>query len=100
MRIHDQNLTGPSVNDAGKTQETQRTTGTSPASSRAAGGHGDRVEFSNALGTLSRAIASDDSSRADRVQQLAAGYASGNYRPDLAATSHGIIADAFAAGGR
>src|SRR5947208_27066 len=100
MRVYDQNLTGPSIDQAGKAQETQRTAGS--GSSRAAGTSGseDRVEFSNTLETLSRVIGADDASRAERVDQLAAQYAAGAYQPDSPATSRGMMAEAFAAGGR
>jgi anti-sigma28 factor (negative regulator of flagellin synthesis) len=53
------------------------------------------VEFSHTLGRLSRAIASDESNRSGRVDELAAQYASGSYSVDPAAIGHGIITDAL-----
>src|SRR5215467_10540159 len=96
MRIYDQNLTGPAVNETGRSHETQRTTGSGSGGASATSGTGDRVEFSDTLGRLSRAIASDESNRAGRVDQLTAQYASGNYALDPAAISHGIVSDALA----
>ena len=100
MRIHDHNPTGPSVNETGKSHETSRTSGTGSLFTGSTGGGEDRVEFSNALGTLSRALASDDSNRSDRVSQLAAQFGGGSYQPNFAGASQGIVEDALVAGGR
>jgi len=61
-------------------------------------GSNDRVEFSGTLSRLSRTLTTFESSRASRVQALAANYQSGSYRPNAAATSKGLIADAMSAG--
>ena len=60
-------------------------------------GSNDRVEFSGTLSRLSRTLTTFESSRASRVQALAANYQSGSYRPNAAATSKGLIADAMSA---
>ena len=98
MRIHDQSPTCATGAEAARAQGTQRSGQTSaPASSRNAPS-GDRVEFSNTLGSLARAISTDSAGRANRVQALASLYQSGSYRADSAATSRAMVADAIGAG--
>jgi hypothetical protein len=98
MRICDQNLTGATGAEAARAQETQRSGQTgAPASSRNAP-YGDRVEFSSTLGSLARAISTDSSGRANRVQALASVYQSGSYKADSAGTSRAMVSDALSAG--
>src|SRR4051812_46934306 len=88
MRINDRNLTGAAAAEAGRTQKVDRF---ESGSSRATAGlGGDRVELSGALGNLSKAMASYETGRSNKVHALAAQYQSGNYRPDSAATSRGM----------
>ena len=70
----------------------------SRSSSTSIGGSGDRVEFSGALGRLSKALSAFQSDRVSRVQALADQYRDGKYRVDSAATSHAMISDMLAAG--
>ncbi len=101
MKIYDRNLTGTSASETGQAQETQslNRTGKSTSHTRqGVDGSNDRVEFSGTLGQLSRALTSFESSRAQRVQALAADYRNGNYKPDSAATSKGLVTDAMSAG--
>lgn len=100
MRIYDGNLSG--AGDAGRAAETQRTdrTSGSRAGGASAPSNGDRVELSNTLGSLSRALSSHSSGRAARVRELTAQVASGQYRPDSKATSRGMVSDAVAGGQR
>jgi hypothetical protein len=95
MRVNDQNLTGVNTGAAAGTHETQRA-GRTPPGSTAGTAHGDRVELSGAVGTISRAMSADSGGRAARVRELAAQYHSGGYRPDAAATSRAMISDALA----
>jgi len=101
MRIYDVNLTGASGAEAARTQETQRTESAGSAGKSGASGSSgsDRVEFSSSLGNLSRIVASEGADRAARVQQLAALYQSGNYRPNSAATSRAMVGEALASAG-
>ena len=100
MKVYDNNLSGTSAAPTGRAQETQKTgsenarTGSVKPGSKSE----DRVEFSSTLGSLSRAMAADGSSRANRVQALAAQYQSGNYRPDFLATSRGMVSEALSEG--
>jgi len=98
MKVYDQSLTGAAPSNSTRTQETQRTErGETARSGSSKNSSGDRVELSGALGTLARAMASSDSSRAGKVQSLAGQYQNGAYRPDSAATSRGMVSDALAA---
>ena len=99
MKIYDRNLTGTSASDTGQAQEAQslsRTGKTTPTRGSLDGSN-DRVEFSGTLGQLSRALAAFESSRATRIQTLTADYRNGNYKPDSAATSKRLVAEARSA---
>ena|ERR1035438_6125853 len=98
MKIYDRNLTGTSASESGRAQELQKTNASGSAKSGQSGSaSNDSVEFSGALGTLSRLLAGSDSSRAARVQSLAAQYQSGSYRPDAMATSQSMITESLSA---
>jgi anti-sigma28 factor (negative regulator of flagellin synthesis) len=101
MKIYDRNLTGTSASETGQAQEAQnlsRTGKTNSHTRSGVDGSNDRVEFSGTLSQLSRALTAFESSRAKRVQALTADYRSGNYKPDSAATSKGLVAEAMSAG--
>jgi len=101
MKVYESNLTGTSAAQTGHTQETQKLDRSeNPRTGAAGAGSEDRVEFSNTLGRLSKAMAADGSSRANHVQALAAQYQSGNYRPDSLATSRGMVSEALGAGSK
>ena len=90
MKVYDRGLTPA---ETGHTQDVQKLGNNSAGKSATKGADtsGDRVEFSGTLGRLSRTLSTYDTSRANRVQSLAAQYQSGNYHPDSAATSRGMI---------
>jgi Anti-sigma-28 factor, FlgM len=100
MRINDRNLTGTSASETGRAQETKDLgrVGTGRSNTGGVDGSNDRVEFSGTMSRLSRALTTLESSRTSRVQALAANYQSGSYRPNSAATSKGLVADAMSAG--
>jgi hypothetical protein len=98
MKIYDNNLTGTSASESARAQELQKAGGSGSAKSGKTGSTaGDSVEFSGALGTLSRLLSSSDNSRAARVQSLAAQYQSGKYQPDSMATSQSMITESLGA---
>jgi hypothetical protein len=101
MKIYDRNLTGTSAAETGRAQEAKNLsragTDTSPTRGGVDGSN-DRVEFSGTMGRLSRALATFESSRANRVKALAVEYQSGKYQPDPAATSKGLVSEALSAG--
>jgi hypothetical protein len=100
MKIFDRSLTGTSASETGRAQETQSVgrAGTGKSPTRGVDGSNDRVEFSGSLSRLSQTLNTFESTRATRVQGLAAEYRSGNYKPNSAATSKGLVADAMNAG--
>ncbi|MGO9232103.1 MAG: flagellar biosynthesis anti-sigma factor FlgM [Bryobacteraceae bacterium] len=98
MKVVDRNLSSGSAVEAGRTQETQRTSSTTGSAATAQPSNGDRVEFSNTLGSLARAMTAFSASHASKVQSLAAQYQSGSYHPDSAATSRAMVAHALTPG--
>jgi len=99
MRVNDGSLAG-TTGESGRAEETQRTDRAAGARTGGSGAAGttDRVELSDALGSLSRALSSYGSGRAARVEQLAAQYRSGQYQADALATSRGLVAEALGSG--
>lgn len=96
MKVYDRGLTAA---ETGQTQDVQKlTNGSGKSATRGSDTSGDRVEFSGNLGRLSRTLSTYDTSRASRVQSLAAQYQSGNYVPDSSATSRGMLDDALSSG--
>jgi anti-sigma28 factor (negative regulator of flagellin synthesis) len=101
MKVYDQNLTGTSVAESGRSQEAQRTGRTgSQAAGTTASGSDDHIELSDTLNSLSRAMSSYSGSRGAKVQALATQYRSGTYHGDSLATSRGMVTEALAAEGR
>ena len=100
MRIHDLNLTGASAAETGQAQKTQNLNrpGSDTSRTRAGDGNNDSVVFSGTMSRLSRSLATFESTRANRVQALAAEYQSGKYKPDPVATSKGLVSEALSAG--
>lgn len=99
MKVHDLNLTGTSgaeVARAAGAAETPPASGTGRAQGRA--GDADRVDFSGALGSIARAVATDGQGRTARVAELTAQYRAGNYHADAAATSRSMVAEMLASG--
>lgn len=99
MKIYDQNISGASASQTGRAQEAQNASraGGNKSEGSKAGASGDQVEFSGTLSRLSRTIGTFETGRAERVQQLAAQYQAGAYRPDPAGTSRGMISEALSA---
>ncbi len=97
MKVYDRGLTPA---ETGQTQDVQKLNNSSSGKStnRGADPSGDRVEFSGSLGRLSRTISTYDSGRANHIASLAAQYQSGNYLPNSAATSQGMVSEALGAG--
>jgi anti-sigma28 factor (negative regulator of flagellin synthesis) len=99
MKIYDRSLTGaapPETSKAGEAQKLDQASGGKSAGTSGAGG--DRVELSGTLNRLSQTLSSFGNARASKVQQLAAQYQSGNYRPDSAATGRAMVSEALVAG--
>jgi anti-sigma28 factor (negative regulator of flagellin synthesis) len=91
MRVNNQNATGSAAVETGRTQDTQ-TSGRGSAGS--ADSNSDTVEFSSALGGLSRAVSTESAQRSSRVQAVATAYQNGTYRADPRAISRAMISEA------
>ena len=100
MKVYDVNLTGPSASESGRAQETQKADRGSNSRPSTANSSSDRVELSETLARISRAVSSYSADRANKVQALAGQYQSGNYRPDSVKTSQGMVAEALGSGTR
>jgi len=94
MRVSNHDLSGLGAAGTDGAQGTPRSGG-SGSSSANGGGGGDRIDFSSALGSLSRALSSFGASRSGAVQGLMAQYQSGSYAVDGPAVSRGLIAEAM-----
>ncbi len=99
MRIYDSSLAGAAGQEASRVRESQNgvSSGASQVSATASNPN-DHVELSNTLGALGRAVSSDQTSRAARIQALASQVQSGTYQPDAQAISRGMISEALAGG--
>ncbi len=99
MRVYERDLAGSAPSESGRSSDTQkldRGSGTAPALS--GGSSGDRVELSSGLASVSRALASENSDRANKVLQLATQFQDGSYEPSSLAISQGLVAEALTAG--
>jgi anti-sigma28 factor (negative regulator of flagellin synthesis) len=97
MRVNNGNTAGATA-ETGGTQNVQKSGQSGGAASGGLDPNSDSVEFSSALGRLSRAVANDSAQRQNRVQTVAATYQSGRYQPDSMAISRAMIADSANAG--
>ena len=98
MKVHDSNLNNAAAAQTGGAQEVHGAGRSAGTRSAGAGSGSDRVELSDTLGALSRALAAHRSERAARVHELAAQHQRSEYRPDSAATSRALVSDAMGAG--
>ena len=97
MRIYDSSVSGSSGQESSRVRESQSSTGSSSAQASGTASSGeDRVDFSNTIGALARAAASDQTSHASRIQALAEQVQNGTYQPNSQAISRGMISEALA----
>jgi anti-sigma28 factor (negative regulator of flagellin synthesis) len=101
MKVYDRNLTGAAAAGSTRTQDTQKVesspSGGAQSSSRSSAG--DQVELSGTLGRLSEALSTQGTQRTAKVAALAAAYRSGNYQPNAAGASKGLVSEALSAAG-
>ena len=97
MRIDDRNLNGAAGLQTGRTPDTHAAErpGSTSESLVSESRSGDRVEISGTAGLVSQALIAGSVERAQRIQQLAADYRSGNYKPNSMVTSQAILQDAL-----
>jgi anti-sigma28 factor (negative regulator of flagellin synthesis) len=98
MKVVDRDLNSGSAVESGRTQEAQRASSTTGSTAATQTNNGDRVEFSNTLGSLARAMSAFATNNASNVQALSVQYQNGTYRVDSQATSRAMVAQALSAG--
>jgi hypothetical protein len=101
IKVYDRNLTGAAAGSSARTENTQKTESSPSSGSQSSGrsNAGDQVEFSGTLGRLSQALSNQGTQRAAKVAALAAAYKSGNYVPNAAGASKGLVSEGLSAGG-
>jgi len=100
MRVYNSNISGGTAAGADRAQEARGTEAAAGKTANSSNPANDRVELSQALGSLAKAMSAESSSRASRVSALAAQYQSGAYQPNSHATSKSMIHEALAGGGQ
>ncbi len=90
-------LTGIGGPESTATQDVQKA-GRSETAGAQSSPTSDRVELSSGLGRLAQTISNYGANRAAQVQQLAALYQSGGYRPDSLATGRAMVTEALGGG--
>ncbi|HLK49907.1 MAG TPA: flagellar biosynthesis anti-sigma factor FlgM [Bryobacteraceae bacterium] len=99
MKIQNDGLQGTNPLESGRTQATQQPGGTNGLTGQTIAGHeGDSVQISGISKHLAESNALDSSQRENRVAQLAALYAKGNYHVDAAKLSGKLVSNSVAAG--
>jgi anti-sigma28 factor (negative regulator of flagellin synthesis) len=94
MKVTSQDLSGLGAAGASGAHEVQKPAGDGK-SAGSAGKGSDRVDFSSTLGSLSRAMSSEGSTRQAKIQALTVQYQSGSYSADSAAIGRGLLSEAL-----
>ena len=94
IRLQNDGVAGASTSAASQTNLTQSGSSITPAS----GFNTDQVEISSLSESISSASSALGSQQADRVSQLAAVYAKGQYQVDSVQLSHALVSHALASG--
>src|SRR5690242_8920564 len=99
MKIQSDGLQGTNPLETGRTQSTQHPGGTSGLPGQTIAGHeGDSVQISGISQHLAESNALDSKQRENRVAELAALYAKGNYHVDAGALSRKLVSGSITAG--
>ena len=99
MKIHNDGLQGTNPLETGRTQGTQQPGRSSGLPGQSIAGHdGDSVQISGISQHLAESNALDSKQRENRVSELAALYAKGNYHVDAGALSRKLVSNSIAAG--
>lgn len=98
MKIYDRDISGAAETGVGRVDEARQAERQKRAAGVERGQGGDCVELSGDLERLTRTVSTYAAQRAERVDRLAALYASGDYRPEAAAVSRAMISEALSAG--
>jgi anti-sigma28 factor (negative regulator of flagellin synthesis) len=98
MKIQNDALQGSNPLETGRTQSTPQTGGGTLAGHKVSGHDGDSVEISGLSTQLSQANSLDNRQRDNRVAELAALYAKGQYRVNSAELSRKLVDQSVRAG--
>jgi flagellar biosynthesis anti-sigma factor FlgM len=100
MKIHNDGLQGNNPVEAGRTQNAPQVGGPNRAlpGHTVAGHEGDSVQISGISQHLAESNALDAQHREDRVAQLTALYAKGQYQVDSAALSRKLVSNSISTG--
>jgi hypothetical protein len=96
MKVNDSSLNQTAASQLGKAGGAQ---GVSSGGAKKSGGahsnQTDQVQLSDFASRLTKAAGADSPERTAHIASLAADYKAGRYKPNVAATSHGIVSDAI-----
>lgn len=97
MRVDNQNLNGAAGLQPGRPAETNpaEALGSTSSSHRNGAVGGDHADISSLAENVSQTLAAQSVNRAQRIQELAAQYSAGTYRPDARSVSSAIVTDAI-----
>ena len=99
MKIHSDGLQGSNPLETGRTQGTTQPRGLGGSPGQTIAGHeGDTIQISGISQQLADSNALDGQQRENRVSELAALYAKGNYHVNSAALSQKLISSSITAG--
>jgi anti-sigma28 factor (negative regulator of flagellin synthesis) len=98
IRIDHQSLPGTGVSELSRAEEISRSgKGGSKISTGASQQSGDQVQISSLSGGITETLSAIDARQSNKVQHLAALYASGRYKVDSAQISHAMVAQSVTA---
>ena len=100
MKIQNEGIQGSTPLETGRTQGAAPTTGGAVGGRKIAGSEGDSVEISGISVQLAHSNAVDGQQRANRVAELSALYARGQYHTNSAKLSRALISNAAEEGGK
>jgi anti-sigma28 factor (negative regulator of flagellin synthesis) len=99
MKIHSEGLQGTNPLETGRTQGTPPPESKSGLPGQTIAGHeGDSVQISGISQHLAESNALDSKQRENRVSELTALYAKGNYKVDAGALSRKLVSNSISSG--
>jgi anti-sigma28 factor (negative regulator of flagellin synthesis) len=99
MKIQNDGLTGSNPLESGRTAPVTSPANSSvPGGSKISGAEGDSVEISGISSRLAESNATDGVQRENRVSQLAALYARGEYQVNSSSLSRALVSQSLSGG--
>ncbi|MGA2117839.1 MAG: flagellar biosynthesis anti-sigma factor FlgM [Bryobacteraceae bacterium] len=97
IRLQNDGVAGAGVSAPGQTNPTQPGSSVAPASGPSTAG-ADQIEISSLSESISSTSGALEAQQAERVTQLAAVYAKGQYQVDSVQLSHALVSHVLASG--